>query len=1428
MSEHEQPAMGAVTRASNGVRQSRQESQERQPCDETCVPSSTSKSKNNGKSRSNTSQRHPNTVKLVLSQPFQGLSQSSSAEAVMTGPELRAQQAHAEEIATPCGLCGAGIRDKANKVLLDASNITARSMAKTLAQHQREEHRGQGQAFMDVMRHHNARLCTYGLCTTCGDLASSLFQKGTTCSRCVKARQVAEAQEQPLAETDSAGTGKYAAIMRRAQQIPDFEAQRQAKRAANEAAAATTAQAAAAAAAITAQAAAAAQQQAAAAQQQAEAETEAEEQALQAQQAEMARQALEALQPQIAEAEAIEQRRRDLKTASAALSRLERELAGTDLTAAVQDNRPGWTAETPAVAAVLDSVTNELLETSVFFTVKDPSKRRQKDKWGQRRLTDKAARLYAHALKMHSDAVDQPVSDEQQLQLRRTTVLLWLMGALISSSAVSNSRAVRLALLWAGDFKALVQQLTASALLPLTRSGKQKNDKELRNEAIRLMGERGGMKVLLNRMQQRGSSTADDQCWADMQAKHPAAPQGESQAELQQIVADLKAEIGERVPDAEERERRQKSYDPADIIQEIQRHNPFSSAGPGGLKYSHLQAYLSTKWGRERIPEGLSRLFKQMQWKKSSLSPLFWRLIGGARLVAIASELPDGGVKNRPVAVGEVLSRMSGALLLKAVSPALAAILVPAGQHAVGLESGTDRDALAATLNHQMGCSTLLCDIRNAYNCVSRKAVLRAVATHLPDALDLIAAQLADHQGTLLFRHQDGSLRRLKAETGVPQGHPLSSAEFAMVLHAPIMRFTERAVALGLPMRLSFFADDGKILNGAPGFSAPLLDGLQVFTDDLETVGLQMAPHKLIALPGRGEVVSEADMARLQQYGIPMAGGAQDDVTRGAQVVGVAVGNEGYQQQQIRKLMAPDGDIRRLADGLIALKSPRALLQLATKGLVTKMSYAARTTDPDVAREVYTEFDQLPAYLIAKSMGVIGADVSYELYRDGEAGADVPGKLNAVTVAQMQLPSRLGGFGLRSVAGMADAAYAGGMSAAMPGVLQNFTAVYPDREQMLTNGTLQQLPVVQAFIQALSRISTEIGQAMALTVDSVHTDMLAYLQSVAAEPEADHVLDLTGMMLQGPLQGTQGVLTKLIDKQKSSNLMATFTDDENRARYHSMTVPGSICNSWQHVAMTSDTLFFDGPVVALTMQRILGIERRTPVCFRCNAVGGGTVHACFCRAPGIAGHRSRLHNRLERKLAVLATTATGITPSTESTAPFVGIADDRRMDIVCDPDSFPVSALTKPLFGKSLMIDLSTVTVRSAAHRQLAAHDVAQILRAREGVKQAHYGGTYNSNSHALLTFAVSTFGALGEEAKQIIDALVTEQVARSGFVAEGVIMADAVSRLKSSVVAHHRGHLSIALHTGISARVLEYLTAPTEEVGGVEVQAVEQPGDVE
>ena len=212
-------------------------------------------------------------------------------------------------------------------------------------------------------------------------------------------------------------------------------------------------------------------------------------------------------------------------------------------------------------------------------------------------------------------------------------------------------------------------------------------------------------------------------------------------------------------------------------------------------------------------------------------------------------------------------------------------------------------------------------------------------------------------------------------------------------------------------------------------------------------------------------------------------------------------------------------------------------------------------------------------------------------------------------------------------------------------------------------------------------------------------------------------------------------------------------------------------------------------------------------CAKCGAAVGGSAHALFCHGRHNAGEGTKLHNGLERELSARITASTGV--AAETTEPFVGIADNRRMDLVCAPDSFQATAQTNPVFDKSLMIDLSTVTVRSGKHRDLASHNVAECLRQVEARKQEHYSGTFNPNSHVLKTFAVSTFGALGVEAKQVIEAMVTEEVARSGFVADGAVMADAQSWLKSSIVARIRGRLSVKLHAGISARVLEVSDSP-------------------
>ena len=67
-----------------------------------------------------------------------------------------------------------------------------------------------------------------------------------------------------------------------------------------------------------------------------------------------------------------------MREANAAIQRARQGLSNTDLSGAVQGNRPNWTLDTPPVAAVLDTVDTDVLDSAVFITVKDIGKKRQK------------------------------------------------------------------------------------------------------------------------------------------------------------------------------------------------------------------------------------------------------------------------------------------------------------------------------------------------------------------------------------------------------------------------------------------------------------------------------------------------------------------------------------------------------------------------------------------------------------------------------------------------------------------------------------------------------------------------------------------------------------------------------------------------------------------------------------------------------------------------------------------------------------------------------------------------------------------------------------------------------------------------------------------------------------------------------------------
>ncbi|KAJ9449270.1 hypothetical protein DIPPA_20933 [Diplonema papillatum] len=168
----------------------------------------------------------------------------------------------------------------------------------------------------------------------------------------------------------------------------------------------------------------------------------------------------------------------------------------------------------------------------------------------------------------------------------------------------------------------------------------------------------------------------------------------------------------------------------------------------------------------------------------------------GARLVAL--EKKDGGL--RPIACGEVLRRMAAKILArdKSVVQAVKPILERCGQTGVGMKSGADAMVCAmrcvgeAYRRDGQGRGILKVDLQNAFNKVSREAILQAVAESAPGLLPYAIAAYG-RRSRLSFGEEV-----VWSECGVQQGDPLGPLFFCLVLEK-VLRKVDLSLAERLP-----------------------------------------------------------------------------------------------------------------------------------------------------------------------------------------------------------------------------------------------------------------------------------------------------------------------------------------------------------------------------------------------------------------------------------------------------------------------------------------------------------------------------------------------------------------------------------------------------------------------------------------------------
>ena len=449
-------------------------------------------------------------------------------------------------------------------------------------------------------------------------------------------------------------------------------------------------------------------------------------------------------------------------------------------------------------------------------------------------------------------------------------------------------------------------------------------------------------------------------------------------------------------------------FEEATVKAVIKKANPQSAAGPSGLRYSHLQAALC-----DELVEDLAA-FATLVFSSRVLPQVFWTLHTSANLSAL-------GQRARPVACGDVLRRVIGAVFCRRYGRKLADYFQPWGQYGVAVSGGVEIMAFTATLGFEEGCTILSYDGADAFNSICRHRFLPALAEIVPSVVPYAINLYAREPPKLLFALDGGGLEVVESARGVQQGYNLGPLCYSAGSLKILKEFRANPPVPGA-RAVSFIDDITVILPPELSLDTTAIGKVTEWLQErlgVEGISLNRRKSQALLADGFGpEQLTEEQRVAMDTTGLTV-------VRQGMRVVGVPVGIEQFQRDFLQE--AVNGKPAELVRALVPTEEAQASFYILRLSATSRLSHLLRTVPLSITCQAAANYDALVEWALAPMIAGDGAAAA-GLPTPKEVAHDPPVCQNQTylghdALRQAHLPIPEGGLGLTSSSSIKGAAY---------------------------------------------------------------------------------------------------------------------------------------------------------------------------------------------------------------------------------------------------------------------------------------------------------------------------------------------------------------------------------------------------------------------